>query len=346
MAYSEKTDRMLKTRYADWSDSAVYQLFAEKGWKGLTPVGRLEALQELECRMALKQGREACVLHRKHLKPGIMGYFDCKKIVISDALLADARSRFGMSSAQRAMEALDTVIHEGRHAFQRAVITGNAKVDVPNKVKREWLVNMLDYESSDQNDGSFAFYAFQPLDRDAREYAARALVEIYKDVKKNLGRPDSFFESGIAAMRKYKQHEYLIAKNSVKADDLRSRIAKLRDKLKSVSTQMLQTYLPYMDKQVTLAECMQICGFRSEDIDEMAEEHYSDIIDILTGEKGMDDFMDGLDDASLYEKFDSIDDACSSDKLDNVVAAILERAAKTRTDTAGIQVRPDGMKGF
>ena len=57
LAYSRKYTR---TQYKDMQDEDVYLLFTEDKWRKLTMQKRLEALQEIECRMAARQRRIPC----------------------------------------------------------------------------------------------------------------------------------------------------------------------------------------------------------------------------------------------------------------------------------------------
>ena len=338
MAFTSNRSDDLKTQFASASEADLYMLFTEKQWTNMSEQRRLDALQEVECRMAARQGRKACrILLRYDMGPGSMGAFDGNDIVLNASLLKASKSRFGRKASAQVVAALDTVIHEGRHAFQRAAVTGKATQQVAAQKRREWLVNMLSYAGTN---GNFAMYAFQPIERDAREFAAREMSEIYRKIKKATGKSDRFFEEGLNAMRTEKTLEYLLARE-LKPEQIKERLdgvcSRILDCMKYTSA-----ILECMGEKVTLAECLSICGVDKENIDEALDAQIADYQDILSGKKRLDSYMDGLDAPDICSTIDKTIDLMKTDTLDQIAARIREKAALGSAKVDGAQSKPEG----
>lgn len=154
---------------------AIEGLTAEQ-WEKLEPAERLEALQELEDKLAEIQGRppypvvaEYLPCNRNELSGG---YFDGDRIVVNRSLLEGGSAEiealveeFGLGSSREFI--VNTLAHEGRHAYQWYAVE-NPGVH-PNEHEVEyWRANFETYLQS----GLYGFEAYwmQPLEVDARRY--------------------------------------------------------------------------------------------------------------------------------------------------------------------------------
>lgn len=342
------SNKYMVTQYNQMRDEDIYLLFTEERWSSLTDQKRLEALQEVECRMAARQGRKPCKIQAKSLEPGCQGVFDGQKIVINLRLLQYSRfgSRFGVNRECRAIVALDTIIHEGRHAFQRAAITGNTTgIEIPRETLQSWLVNTISYMSDTEKPSDFAFYAFQPLERDAREYAGRAIADIYRSVKQTTGKRDNGFEKGLAQIHKQKADEFSLAKMIVGDKEIESQAETIKEKAYSSLSYADCIQVPFMDTMTTLLECMEVCGLDDTGITASIDEQMADIRAIRYGEKELCDYMDGLDEFDTFSKrFRDAVDAPKMSSLDRAVVKLRAQIQVKDVAAAADRIRLDGAK--
>ncbi len=338
----------ITTMYASISEDDLYCLFTEKKWSALDEQKRLAVLQEVECRMAKKQGRPVCLIHAKPMDANSLGNFDGECINLNSNLLRSPRTLFGKIRPYGGITALDTVIHEGRHAFQRAVVCGKSTVKVPDKVRRAWAINTVGYMNG-KTAAAFAFYSFQPLERDAREYAAKALSGIYRRVVRATGGSDVLFEKGLEQLRKEKEMEFKIARAALTEKMMGEQIDILKARIALCS--MVNIPIPVFGETVSVKDCFKECGISSDMVDGLIDEQLKDHRAIVRGEKGLDEYMDGLLGDSVDNDIVSVDSPDSSpdnnppsETLDQLVARLLGKPVKEGSFSESSKVRPDGSK--
>ncbi len=131
-------------------------------WTQSDPYERLDALQKLENELAIEQCRPSCRLetvvagaaHRGHFEPSYKDIW-----INSDDVIANNSPR----------DAIDTVAHEGRHAYQFDVITAPEKhPEIDISLQQQWLVNWYNYRPADVD---FTRYRNQPIEADAHAFA-------------------------------------------------------------------------------------------------------------------------------------------------------------------------------
>ena len=131
-----------------------------ENWENLDPGERLETLQELENKLAEIQGRPPAPVFARPLPPGNMGYFDptTNSISIGHEMLYDPSMR---------LELIDTIAHEGRHAYQHYAVEHPGFHPDEHEVEY-WRMNFENYLSSDFF--GFEIYRGQPVEVDAFRY--------------------------------------------------------------------------------------------------------------------------------------------------------------------------------
>jgi len=339
------------TCYASLTDEQLYCLFTEEKWLAIDAQRRLAALQEIEIRMAVKQKRKPCKVCCKMLGDiGNQGVFDGNQIVINTKLLMDFKTPFGKHTGLPGIMALDTVLHEGRHAFQTGITTGmidSKAAKVSDEQRRIWAINELAYiggELSEKLDQGFSMYAFQPIERDAREFAGRELAKIYQTVIRATGKRDPMFEEGIAELRRLKKQEFEVAANMKKEN-----IDQMREAMRMVfSVEHLTRFgIAYMGEAVTVNFFMAINGIKADMINDLIDAQTKNIRDIVDGKKKEVDYMDGLDEESFSEALDAKIDSGRKKTLAELAGQIL----KPKPDSSGVRdgssVKIDGKKkGF
>jgi hypothetical protein len=133
-------------------------------WSDLSLRERLESVNRIESTMARLQGRLARVVVLHTFPTGIFGEYDASanRIRISEAMIKE-RSPAGLQNSVR------TVLHEGRHAYQRDAIAGSERHSDPTAVL-EWAHNLEPGNYLDPSRYSLLEYQRQPVERDAFAY--------------------------------------------------------------------------------------------------------------------------------------------------------------------------------
>ena len=152
-------------------------------WTKLSVKGKVEVLNTLEQRIADIEHRPAATIRAEEMDPDLNGYELDGEIALNQENLQNTDL-----SPEKLEEVLETLIHEGRHAYQeynvneRMVHTSEAQVE-------NWRENyeVLGYASGEPiynsifgfeytNDGLRALgarlYYYQPVEIDARQFAA------------------------------------------------------------------------------------------------------------------------------------------------------------------------------
>ena len=144
-------------------------LFQSSNWEKMSPKQRVDALQGLENTMAAEQGRTP-----RNIQPtefgnnNTLGQYrpqDPNNLYINKNLIKSNDGNY---------QAMQTTIHEGRHAYQDDCITGKIK-PLPqdmNKVE-SWSHNMP--SRGGHYNVSGVEYRYQPVEADANDYAREKL---------------------------------------------------------------------------------------------------------------------------------------------------------------------------
>ncbi|MDR1135435.1 MAG: hypothetical protein LBL49_04550 [Clostridiales Family XIII bacterium] len=139
--------------------------FETSNWKQLPMQQRIEALQGLENTMAAKQGRAPRTITPDKNMPGARrGQYspsEPDKLRVNADLIKSDKGNY---------QAMQTTIHEGRHAYQDDCIQGKAKPLPQDRSKAEsWTHNMPGRGGVYNTDG--VNYRYQPVEADANSYA-------------------------------------------------------------------------------------------------------------------------------------------------------------------------------
>lgn len=140
-----------------------------ENWKELSPTERHQALQDAEYRIAEIEHRDFCAVEIKDLPAGHYGYYSSidKTITLNSRYVYD-------NDFEGYKETLDTLIHEGRHAYQDYNMI-EREVHPRGGEVTNWKWN--EYELGYRDAGLFGFeeYAMQPVETDARAFAEDVL---------------------------------------------------------------------------------------------------------------------------------------------------------------------------
>jgi hypothetical protein len=153
-------------------------IFHYRNWRTSTLEEKTNALQLLENAYAKKQGRRPCVVEVVKLPPNICGQFNGKTIVLN---------QLELENPNKNVACVDTIIHEGRHAFQQECVDGKAHIDNAAELQK-WRENHSLYFSHQEG---YKYY-FQSIERDAYSYAFSETKNLFDSLNKQYGEDSSW----------------------------------------------------------------------------------------------------------------------------------------------------------
>lgn len=287
----------INTRYSELAELDVYKLFLGATWERMDSDERLAALQELEIRMARRMGRTPRPVLRMKSEPAdgyvCMGCFTPGRKTISiNELFLTPNPIYGDGFS--AAKAIDTIIHEGRHAYQHEMTEDESRLDDPEIMK--WRANQIAYIRGEgiigiPRSAQQAMYAFQPIERDARQFAAQEFRRIYRTLYREMGYEDDSLKLGLDEMLRDKQHEF--------------------DNLMKVKPSQMNRFDMYA------GTALAVMGRRDKKLQARLIQHgmnskmdphvFDDVREILDHPEWAQRFCDGLDDMGL-DDFSDMDD--------------------------------------
>lgn len=138
-------------------------------WKEISFDNRMEVLQQLENKIAAISHRPACEVCTKNLGNGYIGNYsqDSNKITINIDYIRS-------NSGDAYIQVLDTLVHEGRHAYQHYNLYVREVHPRQGEVSN-WCINEFEYGYKDVQHFGFKVYQMQPVEADARAFAEDVL---------------------------------------------------------------------------------------------------------------------------------------------------------------------------
>ncbi len=177
-------NEMFQTKYCNLSSNDFLLLLTTEKYKKLSTEDRLLVFQEFENRQADAVGRKRChVVVEKMDNDNLIGYCNGEVIAINEIVALG-----GKFTRYTQADIIETLIHEGRHAFQmHAVTTDDTRVD--KIVKLMWLIGLrVAYYNG--TSGDYALYASQAIEIDARREAREQVRAINAKLKELTGRTE------------------------------------------------------------------------------------------------------------------------------------------------------------
>lgn len=141
-----------------------------ENWQNLDLEQRVEVLNQFEEKIAEIEMRPPLPVVYESMPSGTYGYYDGTKLAISDAQLSS-------NTYDDYREMLDTLFHEGRHAYQYYNL-GVQRTEQSDELFNSWDVNenKIGYQSA-ASAGFYRYYT-QPVEVDARVFAETVLKKI------------------------------------------------------------------------------------------------------------------------------------------------------------------------
>ncbi len=145
---------------------SIYNKFKFRTWAKLSPGKRQQVLEKIEKKQSKKLKRPTLpVIINSNEDWKCYGSFQVtsdgkQTLVLSINIIDDVSLRY---------HALETILHEGRHAYQYNQIT-KKKIGFFNFRAKKWKENYSGYISSAEDR---TVYNLQPVERDAQKYAIK-----------------------------------------------------------------------------------------------------------------------------------------------------------------------------
>jgi hypothetical protein len=136
-------------------------------WAVSDRAARLRALQSVEDCMAELQRRKSFTIIVEKLPPATMGYLKGHHIFLNSSVFENSQVQ----------EVVDTIVHEGRHAYQRYVVD-HPGFHLDADLVNSWKTNFAFYLKPEMY--GYKLYKNQPLEKDAFEYAEKIMGELYR----------------------------------------------------------------------------------------------------------------------------------------------------------------------
>jgi hypothetical protein len=139
-------------------------------WEQLSIEERLEAIQEIENRLAETSQREAVEVLGETMEPGTLGYWDGHAIHINREVVANSPVD----------QVVNVVVHEGRHAYQEYVLKVHPELYPDLEAEVAWLLNSPPFGFYfDAATYGFEIYRAQPLEADAWSFGETVTNQLY-----------------------------------------------------------------------------------------------------------------------------------------------------------------------
>lgn len=156
-----------------------------ENWKNLTLEQRTELLNTIEYSIAQIEHRPPLPIKVEKMASNVFGYQDSYNKFIA------LNSKFVMSNSKEAYkDVIDTIIHEGRHAYQHYNVDQKCVHDSLSEVNT-WRENFYDpkyrYYSGNTlvvigpnkvGDVGYRLYYYQPVEIDARNFASDVMLKL------------------------------------------------------------------------------------------------------------------------------------------------------------------------
>lgn len=141
-----------------------------ENWTQLEYTERKEILQQIENKIAEIEHRDSCCIRFEVMEYGCFGSFSpvSKDITLNSRYIAS-------NEYSDYKETIDTLIHEGRHAYQDYNIYEREVHPRSGEVSNwKWNENQIGYQIAEF--AGFEAYAMQPVETDARAFAEDVLT--------------------------------------------------------------------------------------------------------------------------------------------------------------------------
>lgn len=280
-------------RYNRMNFDAFVQALNEDSWKGKTPEEKLASLQQFEDINAAMQNRPACkvsLIPPDTCGPGTMGaYSHVDNVILVNPKYVFGKAGFlGGLGQYNLANALQTIAHEGRHAWQHYAVEHKELRLVDEATRLAMQMNFVGYGQVSATD-DFYLYSAQKIELDARLYAQEILRKIIA-VKKASGDIPTSFENALVKAENSEQLRTIKILNNKKIKAEMDRIEKeTLQSLKKIDPKTDYTGLSFFDDFKKIIKANDISKFK-------------DIKPITIQTDAVDKQIDKMDQVKLHSK--------------------------------------------
>ena len=180
------TDLEMTEGIADYLESV--EEIRYENWSKLSLEERAEVLNSIEQKIAEIEHRPAVRVYVEDMKANNLGYHSH-----TEHKIALNAKYVGANNPNLHREVIDTIVHEGRHAYQRYNVDVKCIHESASEVK-QWEDNFYDsewgyysyqgqkiyipFDDGKMHDVGFRLYANQPVEIDARNFASDVLSRL------------------------------------------------------------------------------------------------------------------------------------------------------------------------
>ena len=145
-------------------------------WKELSYEERMEVLQKVEFKIAEIAHRPPCHVSSKSLGDGHYGYYTpgTSSLVVNSDVISS-------NSFRDYKETLDTLIHDGRHAYQDYNLNVR-EVHPRSGDVSNWRLNEERFGYQDAEHCGFKAYVLQPVEADANAFAEDVIKQYFNKI--------------------------------------------------------------------------------------------------------------------------------------------------------------------
>lgn len=146
-----------------------------ENWEQMSLDERVNALQAFENDIAQIEHRDALPVVCEEMKENVYGYF-----YEGDMLLHLNACYLEDDDYESYLTTMDTLFHEGRHAYQYANISGEHVVEQNQEYVKVWEMNFNENEWGYRSVEIYGYedYFMQPIEVDARAFAGEVMNQI------------------------------------------------------------------------------------------------------------------------------------------------------------------------
>lgn len=294
--------------------------FTDENWERMDPEQRLATLQKMENLIAAEQGRAALQVvcfDPDEEKENVRGYYDGEALHINARCLKPQERLIPGISGNRGMQALNTILHEGRHAWQDEAACGKIEGVDP---KERALIRMNNYFYCKSKDNQ-ALYSCQPIELDARRFARERFEQMARKA----------FEAG---------HDDICIQRQLDNNDTEELdwACSVRERL---------SIYDLMDREEKALAKMRECEPAT---DLTGISMFREVFEMMKSNDGFMRYVDGkplfvreLKVGDIAATFDAGPDA-ADDGLDPALRGLLDRLHTSKGATDALREDPDGMR--
>ncbi|MCL1914029.1 MAG: hypothetical protein FWG10_09175 [Eubacteriaceae bacterium] len=185
------------TQYSELSNSEVNELYRSDTWSGLFLDDKLDALQELENRIAKELGNQPFEVRHENINGAQYGYYSNGQLTVNANLVntgilryedVEGHTReFVLDGVNAQM--MDTIIHGNYRAYQDDVI--NERLEHENQIETVlWRANY----DGDMIIENGILYRVQALERTANQQAETQTKMIFEGIEEKYGEDSGYQE--------------------------------------------------------------------------------------------------------------------------------------------------------